>query len=483
MNESLIWWREDKHRKAFESFLVPNSRAREIGTRLGIDVTTHRACLACHSIIDWKTGDPNGPGAKDPIPMPGLDRGSNGVSCVACHGAFKEWGVEHQLYRDPSWRKHSRKDKELLKGMLDLWNPVTRAANCMSCHVGKADEDKVLTHAMYAAGHPPLPGIEVFTFSQAMPRHGEFLGEKLSRLGNKKPEVQKAIKRNFDLGRLEHTELVAASGPVLLRETLSLLVAQADPQGKTKSPWPDFASFDCSACHHDLKTPGWRQARAGGGTPGRPPVPSWPTALVRLGVLAADPREAPMRLQEFELKLRNLQNAVTVKPFGDSVMTLAAANALIAWADPIIADLSQVKIDRASAFGLLDRTIEEAQCSKPDYDTARQLFWAYRVIFEELEPKVDPKAPVHVLLSGIDAEFAFGLPSAGMQEPIEKTLSYRLKAIANYDPDKFLAFFLKLPRGRLYYMMPRLAGYWKANHRREFEPLSTSIRLGEGAEL
>jgi hypothetical protein len=444
MNESLTWWREDKHRKAFESLIIPDSRARAIGTRLGIDVTTHRACLACHSVIDWTTGDPNAPGAKDPIPMLGFDRASNGVSCVACHGAFREWVLEHQLYRDPSWRKHSRQDKERLKGMLDLWDPVTRAAKCVSCHVGKSNEDKVLTHAMYAAGHPQLPGIEVFTFSQAMPRHWEYLGEKLKQRGNMKPEVQQATKNNFDLGRLEHTEMVAVSGIVVFRESLTLLVAQADLKGKANPSWPELSSFDCSACHHDLKAPGWRQARAVGGTHGRPTLPSWPTALVRIGVVAADPKKAPLRLKEFESKLRDLQTAITSKPFGDSVMTLAAANVLIAWANPIVADLSRVKIDRPLALELLDRTLEEAQRRKPDFDTARQLHWAYRAIYEELEPKVDPHAPVPALLSAIDTEFSFGLPSAGLQEPIEKTIASRLKASAVYDPDKFLVRFLKL---------------------------------------
>jgi Cytochrome c554 and c-prime len=445
MNESLTWWREDRHRKAFESFNILNSRAQEIGTRLGIDVTTHRACLACHSIIDWPTGDPNVSGAKDPIPMPGFDRGSNGVSCVACHGAFKEWVLEHPLYRDPSWRKHSRQDKERLKGMLDLWNPVTRAAKCFSCHVGKADEDKVLTHAAYAAGHPRLPGIEVFTYSQATPRHWEYLDEKLKRLGNTKPEVQAAIMRTFDLGRLEHTELVAISAIVLFRETLTLLVAQMDVTGKANSSWPELSSFDCSACHHDLKAPGWRQARAVSGTHGRPTLPYWPTALVRIGVVAADPKKAPLRLKEFESKLRDLQTAITSKPFGDSVMTLAAANALIAWANPIVRDLSQVRIDRPLALELLDRTFESAQSRKPDFDTARQLYWAYRAIYEELEPKVDPQAPVSALVSAIDAEFSFGLRSAGLQQPIEKTIASRLQASADYDADEFMARFLKLP--------------------------------------
>ncbi len=104
-----------------------------------------------------------------------------------------------------------------------------------------------------------------------------------------------------------------------------------------------------------------------------------------------------------------------------------------------------MKIDRPRAHELLDRTIEEAQWRKPDFDTARQLYWAYRAIYEELEPKPDPQAPVPALLSGIDAEFSFGLPSAVLREPIDKSIASRLKAGADYDPNKFMARFLKLP--------------------------------------
>ena len=31
---------------------------------------------------------------------------------------------------------------------------------CLSCHLGNAREGRVVTHEMYAAGHPPLPGFE-----------------------------------------------------------------------------------------------------------------------------------------------------------------------------------------------------------------------------------------------------------------------------------------------------------------------------------
>ncbi len=41
----------------------------------------------------------------------------------------------------------------------------------MSCHVGNATQGKVVTHPMFAAGHPPLPPIEVASFSKNEPQH------------------------------------------------------------------------------------------------------------------------------------------------------------------------------------------------------------------------------------------------------------------------------------------------------------------------
>ena len=68
----------------------------------------------------------------------------------------------------------SREEKQKDWGMTDLWNPVNRTQVCSSCHIGDADPDKhrFVTHAMYAAGHPPLPAFETAAFSDSMPRTG-----------------------------------------------------------------------------------------------------------------------------------------------------------------------------------------------------------------------------------------------------------------------------------------------------------------------
>ena len=51
---------------------------------------------------------------------------------------------------------------------------------------------------------------------------------------------------------------------------------------KTRSPWPEFASFDCASCHHNLKSTGWERGFAG--IPGRPPAQYWPRPLARLSL-------------------------------------------------------------------------------------------------------------------------------------------------------------------------------------------------------
>ena len=52
--------------------------------------------------------------------------------------------------------------------MRDLRDPVRRAENCLTCHLGTAD--KAVDHEMIAAGHPDLY-FELASFTAAMPRH------------------------------------------------------------------------------------------------------------------------------------------------------------------------------------------------------------------------------------------------------------------------------------------------------------------------
>ena len=123
--------------------------------------------------------------------------------------------------------------------MTDLVGPGDARGEVRSCHIGNPDEQKVVTHAMYAAGHPPLPGFETATFSDAEPRHWQYLREKKS--SPRRPSASSPTSASRPIWS-------AASGIVALRETMRLYAAQARPDGSVKGPrphWPDFARFDC----------------------------------------------------------------------------------------------------------------------------------------------------------------------------------------------------------------------------------------------
>ena len=84
---------------------------------------------------------------------------SQGVSCDGCHGPAERWLQPH-AFNTKMWRALSPEEKETRFGMFNVRDPVKQAQLCMSCHVGNAAEGKVVTHAMMAAGHPPLPSLK-----------------------------------------------------------------------------------------------------------------------------------------------------------------------------------------------------------------------------------------------------------------------------------------------------------------------------------
>lgn len=442
MNEAQTWEKSDKHKNAFA--LLSGPRGLHMGKVLKIDVTTNAACLNCHS-APLAPAAPRPGGERLAVRTQQFDRTRDGVTCVVCHGAFREWVLDHTAFEDPEWRGLSRAEKERRAGMVDLWDPATRTRKCLSCHLGNLDEDKILTHAMYAAGHPPLPGIEVSSFCEAMPNHWEWLRDKQA---GRRPEVVQTLKQTLDLNKLEQTELVAVGGLLTLREALRLLAAQvsADRPDVPGMRWPDFARFDCYACHHDVNRPNWRQDRLFPGAPGRPPAPTWPMALVILGLEAAGPDQAAQRREEYQRGLRALHEALAAEPFGDRPRTIAAAQGLADWTDETVKALAKTRIDRPLALKLLRTLCRLDRDDLPDYDTARQLFWALRTIARELEPDPKARAPIDAVLARMDNRLGFSLPSAGLQVPIEETLEIRLKAVARFDPAPFLELVGELTR-------------------------------------
>src|SRR5262245_17776858 len=157
LTEFSIWKTIDKHAQSFA--LLKGERGQKIAQKLKMDVTKPEAgCLSCHAMG-------NLPGSAEAK----LDL-EDGVSCTGCHGPSGGEGAWLGPHAQKTWRDKSPDEKFKL-GMRDLRDPVIRAELCMSCHIGNADEGKVVTHAMMAAGHPPLPPIEMATFAKNEPQH------------------------------------------------------------------------------------------------------------------------------------------------------------------------------------------------------------------------------------------------------------------------------------------------------------------------
>jgi hypothetical protein len=417
--EANIWETEDKHKDAFQ--VLRSERAKEIGELLRIQgpVWEDKSCVSCHGVL-----------IEDNRLRHKTFREEDGVSCVACHGAFREWVALHgDVLERENWRSYSRKLKEEKYGMKDLWDPAQRARLCASCHVGNTAEGKVVTHAMYGAGHPPLPGVEIATFSDAMPRHWQYVKEK-------KPEVQKMLHFDREAAAFEQTKLVAVSGVVVLREALNLLGSQAALAASDAVPkhvWPELAQFDCSACHQELRKPTWRPKRSSAGLPGMPTIPHWPQELAEL-VLDQLGGEAK---KEFRHKLQEIEKILNSQPFGRPRDISLAAQQALDWLDRRIPELSQKKYDRAVAIQMLHRLCSLSPEGVPDYDSCRQRVWAFQIIYHELSSAPGPRPvndrAIRQILETLDQKMNLTLP-AGRKRSIDAQLKERLKKRGDYEP-------------------------------------------------
>lgn len=224
--EYTFWASRDRHANAYTVLL--EERSRIIERNLHGDKArpeTDPLCLRCHTtqgeLHEVAKGVDRKPAAQPPVTL------LEGVGCDRCHStrAGARWITEHY---SREWPSMSEADRRTL-GFRPLGNLVAQARLCAECHVGTRDAD--VDHDLIAAGHPRL-NFEFGSFRANMPPHWDSRGKKVQQ-----PDLEA---RTWAIGRLVSAEFA-----------LDLLAARAGKDAR--KPWPEFAEYDCYACHQPLR--------------------------------------------------------------------------------------------------------------------------------------------------------------------------------------------------------------------------------------
>ncbi|MBY0461204.1 MAG: cytochrome c family protein, partial [Gemmataceae bacterium] len=223
--ENVVWDAHDLHSTAFRSLLseetakgtkfTANKTAERMEQKLrkykGKDYTvaTDTACLACHASTrkpldldphtGWKAGE-----LKNGVLAGGAFSSLEGVGCEMCHGHGKAYQTMHQESREDGsnpgavkvvdWRTFPTAVKKEW-GLTNLRDPAVAVQTCASCHIGNKDEGRFVTHDMYAAGHPPLPPLDLMAYAREQPRHWGFAADMpfIAKMAQNKDTADKAF--------------------------------------------------------------------------------------------------------------------------------------------------------------------------------------------------------------------------------------------------------------------------------------------------
>jgi hypothetical protein len=241
-----------------------------------------------------------------------------GVSCESCHGPAERWRTEH--YR-AGWRQLRDRQRQDNWGMTATKDLAVRADRCVACHVGAPGRE--VNHDLLAAGHPRL-NFEFGAYQATLPKHWSEREDKA-----RYPDLEA---RAWSLGQV-----------VSARAALELLVGRATPPEAGKEdgqrPWPEFAEYDCFACHHDLQGQSWRQARdlsrTGAGAPKKPPSGILPWGTWYYAMLPELPGASPKVLAD----LQNIKGAMQKPHPNRKAVAKQAADAageLGSWAQQLV---------------------------------------------------------------------------------------------------------------------------------------------------
>ena len=301
------------HSRAHNVLREPRSQV--IAQRLGIgEASNAPMCLGCHAT-------PAGPrGARFQL--------SDGVGCESCHGPASGWVSSHYAVGGTHANNVSR-------GLVPLEDPRARAAICLDCHFGSADEGQFVTHRIMAAGHPRISfELDLFTTLQ---QHHQEDGD----YGNRK-------------GRIDSVRMWAVGQAMALERSLSLF---SSPARGTEGIFPEFYFFDCHSCHRQISDePNYRPTAVAN--------PSWPIPSgmppyndENMIMLAAAARvAAPELAQRFERDSRAFHQALARDRGG----AVNAAGSLRDTARAMATAFAGAPWNRTHTFAIIDTITSQA---------------------------------------------------------------------------------------------------------------------------
>jgi hypothetical protein len=340
--EYTTWMAHDKHVRAYEVLLTERSQIIERNYRRLPDLKQSHPekdalCLRCHSM-------------DAPAVLHGERAAfADGIGCERCHGPAEKWLTIHYL-RD--WKDVSAADKERI-GFHELKDLTRRAQLCIECHVGTPDTQ--VDHDLYAAGHPRVY-FEYSSFLAVMPPHWSLSEER-----QRYPDLQA---RSWAIGQVT---CAAAS--------LDLLAFRADQ--KNERPWPEFAEYDCYACHHRLSADSGRVQRGyKDRVPGTLPFNDWNYAL--LGVVNLDGR--PLGGADWQARYDELRKAMS-QPLPNRDLVAKTARAAGQGLRPQLQRIEQTKrLDPKLLSDWFNALEKNKQALGGTWDSAAQMYLALAAI-------------------------------------------------------------------------------------------------------
>ncbi len=350
-SEYTTWATADKHALAYQVLETKRSQIIERNWKApgknweDAQAVMDADCLKCHAL---NTDDP----------LKQLKHGlapDDGVTCENCHGPAGKWLGEHVR---ADWRAKSPQEKAA-DGLVDLsvGNLAGRVRVCVDCHVGNAARGMEVNHDLIAAGHPRL-NFEFSAFLANYPKHWDERAEK-----EKVPDLEA---KSWALG-----QVISAQAAV---ELTAFRAAE-----KNQRPWPEFAEYDCFACHHDLVDPSWRQARGYlNRKPGSYPWGSW--YLAEAPTLLQLPGES--RPTDIVKDLTTLREAMS-RSFPDRKAVGDAAQKVSGDLTALADRARSAHFNNVDALRGLAQQIEtQAESSETTWDAAAQRYLALAAIYQ-----------------------------------------------------------------------------------------------------